>query len=50
LDDLIGELLMPALEGAGRRGVRVHNARPPIVGTEVELECRGALREVVVAP
>jgi len=48
VDNLIGELLMPALKGAGQRGVRVHNARPPIVGTEVELECRGALREVVV--
>jgi len=49
VDELIGELLMPALDGAGQRGVRLHNARPPIVGTEVELECRGALREIVVA-
>jgi len=48
VDQLIGELLMPALDGAGQRGVRLHRARPPIVGTEVELECRGVLREIVV--
>lgn len=47
VDDLIGELMVPALKGALRRGLRVHHARPPIVGTEVELECRGVLRELV---
>ena len=27
----------------------VHHARPPIVGAEVELECRGCRRELVVS-
>lgn len=48
VDNLIGELLVPALGGAARRGLRVHHARPPIVGSEVELECRRALRELVL--
>jgi len=49
VDDLIGELVMPALGSAGRRGLRLHHARPPIVGSEVELECRGAATERVVS-
>lgn len=48
IDDLLGALLVPALQGAGARGVRVHDARPPIVGAEVELECRGVGREIVL--
>jgi len=48
VDNLIGELLVPALKDAARRGLRVHHARPPVLGSEVELECRGALRELVV--
>lgn len=36
--------------GALPREVRVHAARPPIEGTEVELECRAAVRELVIKP
>jgi hypothetical protein len=49
IDDLFGALLAPALKGAAARGVRVHHARPPIIGAELELECRGVQRELVVA-
>lgn len=49
IDDLLGALVVPALQGAAAHGVRVHHARPPIVGTEVELECRGVQREIVVS-
>lgn len=48
IDDLIGSLMVPGLEGAAARGIRVHHARPPIIGTEVELECRGVRQEVVL--
>ncbi len=48
IGDLMAEMLVPALGSAAHRGVRVHLARPPIVGSEVELECRGAARELVV--
>jgi hypothetical protein len=48
IDDLLGSLLVPAVQGAAARGIRVHHARPPIVGSEVELECRGVQREVVL--
>jgi hypothetical protein len=48
IDDLLGTLVVPGLEGATARGIRVHHARPPIIGAEVELECRGVRREVVV--
>ena len=34
--------MLPALSGAGARGVRLHYARPPIIEAEVELEARGA--------
>ncbi len=48
VDDLIGELVIPALGSASRRGLRLHHARPPIVGSEVELECRGVATERVL--
>jgi hypothetical protein len=49
IDDLMAQVVSPVLAGAATHGVRVHVARPPIVGTEVELECRGVRREVVVS-
>ncbi|MCW5622835.1 MAG: hypothetical protein KIS79_17120 [Burkholderiales bacterium] len=49
IDDLIGELLVPALQGGARHGIRIHHARPPIVGAEVELECRRVQREIVIS-
>jgi hypothetical protein len=48
IDDLLGTLVVPGIKGAARRGVRVHYARPPIVGAEIELECRGVVREIVL--
>jgi hypothetical protein len=45
---LMEGLVVPGLKGAAARGVRVHFARPPILGTEVELECRGVRRELVL--
>ncbi len=46
---LMAGVVVPGLQGAAARGSRVHHARPPIVGTEVELECRGCRRELVVS-
>lgn len=45
---LMDSVVVPGLQGAAARGVRVHFARPPIIGAEVELECRGARQEVVL--
>lgn len=45
---LFGEIVVPDLFGASARGVRVHYARPPIVGSEMELEARGVRREIVI--
>lgn len=44
----LDELLRRPPAGALPREVRVHAARPPIEGTEVELECRAAAQELVV--
>jgi hypothetical protein len=49
IGDLLETLVMPGLQGAGSRGLRVHLARPPIVDAEVELETRGVRRELVLA-
>ena len=46
---LMAGVVVPGLQGAAARGIRVHHARPPIVGAEVELECRGCRRELVVS-
>ena len=45
---LMEAVVVPGLQGAAARGVRVHFARPPIIGAEVELECRGVRRELVL--
>ena len=47
---LMEAVVVPGLQGAAARGVRVHFARPPIIGAEVELECRGVRRELVLNP
>lgn len=52
VEDIPGSMasvVVPGLQGAATRGIRVHHARPPIVGSEVELECRGCRRELVVS-
>jgi hypothetical protein len=46
---LLDGVIVPGLQGAAARGIRVHLARPPIIGAEVELECRGVRREIVVS-
>jgi len=46
---LVTDLLIPAIDAAGRRGLRWHFGRPPVVGLEVELEARRASRETVLA-
>lgn len=45
---LMEAVVVPGLQGATARGVRVHVARPPIIGAEVELECRGVRQELVL--
>lgn len=46
---LMEAVVVPGLQGATARGVRVHFARPPIIGAEVELECRGVRQELVLS-
>jgi hypothetical protein len=46
--DLLETLVLPAMKGAGSRGLRLHLARPPILEAEVELETRGVRRELVL--
>jgi hypothetical protein len=48
IGDLMETVLVPGLQGAAARGLRIHFARPPIVDSEVELETRGVHRELVV--
>lgn len=43
----VTEVLMPAVDMASRRGVRLHCARPPVEGLEVELEVRAFAAELV---
>ncbi|HTO43907.1 MAG TPA: hypothetical protein VML56_07515 [Burkholderiales bacterium] len=40
--------MLTPLGGAASRGVRLHNARPPIVDAEVELEARGVAAELTL--
>jgi len=48
-DALVADLLIPAIDAAGRFGLRWHLGRPPVVGLEVELEARRVARETVLA-
>jgi len=45
---LWGSTILPAIGAACASGVRLHHARPPIVGAEVELEARGLAQELVL--
>jgi hypothetical protein len=47
-EGLVTDLLIPAIDAAGRRGLRWHFGRPPVTGLEVELEARRASRETVL--
>jgi hypothetical protein len=48
IGNLMETVVVPGVKGASAQGVRVHHARPPIVGAEVELECRGVRREITL--
>jgi hypothetical protein len=48
IGDLMETVVVPGLQGAAARGLRVHFARPPIIDAEVELETRGVHRELVL--
>ncbi|MGH8631229.1 MAG: 2-amino-5-chloromuconate deaminase CnbZ [Burkholderiales bacterium] len=48
IGDLLETVVVPGLQGAAARGLRLHFARPPIVDSEVELETRGVHRELVL--
>jgi hypothetical protein len=48
IGDLLETVVVPGLQGAAARGLRVHFARPPIIDSEVELETRGVHRELVL--
>lgn len=48
-DGLVTDLLIPAIDAAGRRGLRWHVGRPPVVGLEVELEAKRVSREILIA-
>lgn len=47
-ETLVTELLIPAIDAAGRRGLRWHLGRPPVIGLEVELEVRRVARELIL--
>ena len=49
ISDLWGTMILPALGTAARAGVRLHHARPPIIGSEVELEARGIAQELTLS-
>jgi hypothetical protein len=48
IGNLMETVVVPGVKGAAAHGIRVHHARPPIVGAEVELECRGVRREITL--
>lgn len=48
IPDLWGSTILPGLGDAALPGVRLHYARPPIVGAEVELEARALARELTL--
>jgi hypothetical protein len=49
ISDLWGSVILPALGAAGDTGIRLHRARPPIVGSEVELEARAVAQELTLS-
>ena len=46
--EILADVLMPAIEEPARRGLRWHYGRPPVSGTEIELEARSVGREIVL--
>jgi hypothetical protein len=49
ISDLWASSILPALGTAAQTGVRLHHARPPIVGSEVELEARAVVQELTLS-
>ena len=49
ISDLWATMILPALGTAAQAGVRLHHARPPIIGSEVELEARGIAQELTLS-
>jgi hypothetical protein len=45
---LLATTLLPALQGAGRHGIRWHYARPPVVEVEYEMDVRGVHQELIL--
>ena len=50
LHPLFATDLLPAVGGAGYRGIRWHFARPPVQGLELEIDCSAVREELVLAP
>jgi hypothetical protein len=48
ISDLWASTILPALGSSAQAGVRLHHARPPIVGSEVELEARALGQELTL--
>jgi hypothetical protein len=48
IGNLMETVVLPGVKGAAAHGIRVHHARPPILGAEVELECRAVRREITL--
>jgi hypothetical protein len=48
LNPLLETTLFPALQGAGRYGIRWHYARPPVIQVEYEMDVRGVHQELIL--
>jgi hypothetical protein len=48
ISELWASTILPAVGSAAKAGVRLHYARPPIVGSEVELEARAVAHELTL--
>ena len=48
LDELLHKVVWPAAPAAGRRGVRCHHARPPVVDIEFEMDLHGVVSSEVI--
>jgi hypothetical protein len=44
----LGAFVVSAIGEPARRGLRWHYGRPPVTGTEIELEVRGVAREIIL--
>ncbi len=45
---VLATTLLPALQGAGRHGIRWHYARPPVIEVEYEMDVRGVHHELIL--